>query len=71
MYIGLRSGLVLIPQSIFGLWYAPYPIGTVILSGIAGLVLFVILFAASFLIWYPFFKIYEKQQMNAEAAEAA
>jgi PTS system cellobiose-specific IIC component len=70
-YIGLRSGLVPIPRSVFGLWYAPYPIGTIVLSGIAGLVLFAILFAASFLIWYPFFKIYEKQQLAVEAAEAA
>jgi PTS system cellobiose-specific IIC component len=69
-YIGLRSGLVPIPQSIFGLWYAPYPIGTVILSGIAGLVLFAILFAVSWIIWYPFFKVYEKQQLVAEVAES-
>jgi PTS system cellobiose-specific IIC component len=68
-YIGLKSGLVPIPKSVFGLWYTPYPVSTVIVSGIAGLVLFAILFAVSFSIWYPFFKVQEKQQIAAESAE--
>jgi PTS system cellobiose-specific IIC component len=68
-YIGLRSELVPIPKSVFGLWYAPYPIGSIVLSGIAGLVLFAILFAVSCIIWYPFFKVYEKQQLAVEQAE--
>jgi PTS system cellobiose-specific IIC component len=68
-YIGLKSGLVPIPKSVFGLWYMPYPISTVIVSGIAGLVLFAILFAVSWILWYPFFKAYEKQQLADEAAE--
>jgi PTS system cellobiose-specific IIC component len=68
-YIGLRSGLVPIPKSVFGLWYTPYPVSTIIVSGIAGLVLFAILFAVSWIIWYPFFKVYEKQQLAAEKAE--
>jgi PTS system cellobiose-specific IIC component len=68
-FIGLRSGLVQIPKSVFGLWYLPYPITTVICSGISGLILFAILFAVSILLWYPFFKIYDKQQVAAESAE--
>ncbi|MDR2551881.1 MAG: PTS transporter subunit EIIC [Treponema sp.] len=67
-YIGLKSGLVAIPKSVFGLWYAPYPVGTVVLSGISGLVLFAILFVISGMLWYPFFKIYDKQQAAAESA---
>jgi PTS system cellobiose-specific IIC component len=67
-YIGLRSGLVPIPESVFGLWYIPYPVTTAIVSGIAGLVLFAILFAVSCALWYPFFKLYEKQQIAAEKA---
>jgi PTS system cellobiose-specific IIC component len=68
-YLGLRSGLVSIPKSVFGLWYMPYPITSIIVSGIAGLVLFAILFAVSWILWYPFFKVYEKQQAAVEAAE--
>jgi PTS system cellobiose-specific IIC component len=67
-YVGLKSGLVPIPKSVFGLWYIPYPITTVIVSGIAGLVLFAILFVVSCILWYPFFKVYEKQQISAESA---
>ncbi|MDR2096946.1 MAG: PTS transporter subunit EIIC [Spirochaetaceae bacterium] len=69
-YIGLRSGLVPIPKSVFGLWYTPYPISSMVVSGVAGLVLFAILFAVSIIIWYPFFKVYEKQQIDAESAES-
>jgi PTS system cellobiose-specific IIC component len=69
-YIGLRSGLVPIPKSVFGLWYTPYPISSALVSGAAGLVMFVILFAVSSAVWYPFFKVYEKQQIAAEKAEA-
>ncbi|MDR1469113.1 MAG: PTS transporter subunit EIIC [Spirochaetaceae bacterium] len=68
-YIGLKSGLVPIPQSIYGLWYTPYPIASFITSGVAGVVLVAILFAASALIWYPFLKVYEKQQLAAEKTE--
>ncbi|MDR2658555.1 MAG: PTS transporter subunit EIIC [Spirochaetaceae bacterium] len=68
-YIGLRSGIVPIPKSVFGLWYTPYPVASFILSGIAGLALCLILFAVSFAIWYPFFKVYEKQQIAAEKTE--
>jgi PTS system cellobiose-specific IIC component len=68
-YIGLRSGVVPIPKSVFGLWYTPYPVASFILSGIAGLALCVILFAVSFAIWRPFFKVYEKQQIAAEKME--
>ncbi|MDR2768627.1 MAG: PTS transporter subunit EIIC [Treponema sp.] len=67
-YAGLKFGLVPIPKSVFGLWYTPYPVAAVILSGLAGLVLFAILFAASWILWYPFFKLYEKQAA-AETAE--
>jgi PTS system cellobiose-specific IIC component len=68
-YLGLRSGIVPIPKSVFGLWYMPYPVASFILSGVAGLIFCLILFAASFVLWYPFFKVYEKQQLAAEKAE--
>jgi PTS system cellobiose-specific IIC component len=67
-YIGLKAGFVPIPKSVFGLWYTPYPLSTFIVSGIAGLGLFAILFTVSCVIWYPFFKVYEKQSLAAESA---
>jgi PTS system cellobiose-specific IIC component len=68
-YVALRAGLVPIPKSVWGLWYMPYPVTAIILCGIAGLVLVAILFAVSGIIWYPFLKVHEKQQIAAEKAE--
>jgi PTS system cellobiose-specific IIC component len=68
-FVGLRSGLVPIPKSVFNLWYLPYPISTIILTGIKGLILVAILFVVSWFLWYPFYKVYEKQQAAAEKAE--
>jgi PTS system cellobiose-specific IIC component len=68
-YISMSIGLVKIPQSVFGLWYVPGPVFAGIVSGVSGVILSAILFAASLILWYPFFKIYEKQQIIAEKEE--
>lgn len=63
-----------IAQIQFDLWYCPYPISTWIASqGNLMAVLFVIIeVIVAGLIWYPFFKAYEKQCLDEEAAiEAA
>lgn len=60
-WIGLKSGLVRIPAEVFSMWYVPMPIISWILSGLSGLILCAVLFAVSWVIWYPFFKIHEKQ----------
>jgi PTS system cellobiose-specific IIC component len=65
-WIGLKSGLVQIPGEVFGLWQFPTPVISWILSGFSGLILFAILFVASWVLWYPFFKIHEKQLISAE-----
>ena len=46
----------------FDLWYCPYPIGTWISTQSFVAVIFVICsMLLAGLIWYPFFKVYEKQ----------
>ena len=56
----------------FDLWYCPYPIGTWISTQSIAAVLFVIAsFVVSGLIWYPFFKTYEKQCLADEAEAEA
>jgi PTS system cellobiose-specific IIC component len=68
-YIALRSGLVAIPSSVFGMWFCPFPIATWLVSkDVMGLLLFAIIFIISFLIWLPFVKVYEKQ-LIAKGAE--
>lgn len=59
-----------IPKVQFELWYCPYPISTFISTqgSFAGILLAVITFVVAGLIWFPFFKAYEKQCMDEEAA---
>ena len=58
-----------IPQIQFEMWYCPYPISTWISTqGSLMAVLFVVIqFVVAGLIWYPFFKAYEKQCIDEEA----
>ncbi len=56
-----------IPKIVFDMWYAPFPISTWITTGaISGIILMLICFTAATLIWYPFFKAYEKQELTKE-----
>jgi PTS system cellobiose-specific IIC component len=68
-YISMSTGLVRIPRSVFGLWYLPGPVFSGIVSGLSGVILCAVLFAVSWILWWPFFKIYEKQAIAAEKAE--
>lgn len=61
-----------IPKIQFELWYLPYPLGTWISTGSIQAILFLILsVAVSSLIWYPFYKAYEKQELDLEQANIA
>ncbi|WCG21857.1 PTS transporter subunit EIIC [Vagococcus lutrae] len=67
-YIVLRAGWVAIPYKAFQLWYLPYPISTYLVNGDwRGVVLFIVLTVLSFIIWYPFFKVYDLQKLKEEA----
>ncbi|MBQ6334583.1 MAG: PTS sugar transporter subunit IIC [Erysipelotrichaceae bacterium] len=58
-----------IPRIQFELWYCPYPISTWISTqGHIPSIIFVLAqFAVSMLLWYPFFKAYERQKLKEEA----
>lgn len=61
-----------IPTTVFSMWYCPYPICTWLTTGsIRGIVLFVIMFSLSALIYYPFFKLNEKQELRLEEENSA
>ncbi|OON39607.1 protein-N(pi)-phosphohistidine--sugar phosphotransferase [Izhakiella australiensis] len=69
-WLVLKAGVVNIPASVFDMWYCPFPISTWIVSqDLSGLILFAALASVSVLIWYPFFSIYQKQQLAEEAAQ--
>lgn len=66
-----------IPHVQFELWYAPYPVGTImnIMSQGAGalvraLIFLVVSVAVSSIIWYPFFKAYEAKRIKEEQEKA-
>ncbi|MBR4462505.1 MAG: PTS sugar transporter subunit IIC [Erysipelotrichaceae bacterium] len=62
-----------IPRIMFELWYCPYPISTWISTEghLMSIVFVLCQFALQALIWYPFFKAYEKVKLAEEAEEAA
>lgn len=66
-YVVLRVGLVPIPHEVMRLWYIPYPFQTWLISRNGqAIVLLAVTAAISFLIYYPFFKIADKQQLENE-----
>ena len=60
-----------IPKIQFELWYCPYPISTFISTqgSIAGIILVLVTFVVAGLIWFPFFKAYEKQCIDEETGK--
>ncbi|MEI2466911.1 PTS sugar transporter subunit IIC [Niallia taxi] len=59
-----------IPKIVFDLWYVPFPITTWVTTGtITGILLMLICLVAATFIWYPFFKVYEQQEMQNETKE--
>lgn len=60
-----------IPTIVFDMWYCPFPISTWLTTGsIKGIMLMLICAAIGTVIWYPFFKTYEKQEIENEKAAA-
>ncbi len=50
-------------------WYLPKPINAFVLNGVKGVVFCLIIFALSWIVYYPFFKIYDRQCLLEEAKQ--
>lgn len=61
-----------IPDIVFNLWYIPYPITTWLATGghLPSVLLVIIIFLVTTAIWYPFFRVYDRQCLKEEANEA-
>lgn len=71
-YGALASGLVGIPSQLFQLGYIPMPILTwLIQPGLMSLLLFAVNFAVASVLWWPFFRSYDKQAAIEDEAEDA
>lgn len=63
----MKWGLVPIPHSVFGLWYLPGPIlNWLTTASIAGAIYFFVLFAIAWVVYYPFFKVYDRQVLKED-----
>lgn len=70
-YFALKSGLVPIPYESFSLWYLPIVVTAFLVSkSFSGVVLCLVNLAVSAIVFYPFFKVYEKQMIEEEELEA-
>lgn len=59
-----------IPKILYNLWYTPFPIGTWLVTGsVAGILLLALNTTIATMIWYPFFKTYEQQELEKENAQ--
>lgn len=67
----MKGGLLNIPSKLIYVGQIPPPISTVMASeDWRGLIVFGVVFVMFWLIWLPFFKVYEKQVLAEEALEA-
>ena len=66
-FIWLELGFATIASEVFGMWYMP-PLLNVYLQthDIRNAILALLLFVIALLVWYPFFKIAEKQEVEKE-----
>lgn len=59
-----------IPTILFDLWYCPFPFATwIVTKSFTAIFLLAIVVAVATAIWYPFFKVYEEQEIKNEASE--
>lgn len=66
-YIVLNLEWVTIPERLFQLWYMPVGISSILInSDFRGLILVAVVVVVSWLIWFPFFKVYDIQQVKKE-----
>jgi len=66
VYLVLDAGWVAIPSKVFQLWYTPIGLSTFILTGFKGLLLLVVVLLIIFVVWFPFFKAYDMQELKKE-----
>lgn len=67
LWFSMKLHLVPIPSEPFQMWYTPGPIsGWIITKSIAGVIFVLAIFAVSWLIYYPFFKVYDKQAVQQD-----
>lgn len=71
VWILMSTGLLNIPASMIQVGHIPAPICSVMVTqDMRALLWWAVLFVIYLVIWYPFFKVYEKEKLSEEAKEA-
>jgi PTS system cellobiose-specific IIC component len=71
-WLPMHWGWVTIPDKMNQMWYLPVGFSTYIFNiDWRGLVLLAVNIVVSAVVWYPFFKVYDKQLIDKEAETAA
>lgn len=66
-YVFLNMGMIKIPSTVMQLWYLPVGISTYLINfDFRGLFLLSINILVSLVIWYPFFRVYDMQEVKKE-----
>lgn len=72
VWLIMSTGLLNIPSKMNQIGQIPAPICSVMVTeDMRALLWWVVLFVIYLAIWYPFFKVYEKQKLEEEAAQSA
>ncbi|MDE7015719.1 MAG: PTS transporter subunit EIIC [Kineothrix sp.] len=53
-------------STLWSFWYLPKPINAFVLNGVKGVIFCLVIFALSWMIYYPFFRIYDNQCLEEE-----
>lgn len=70
VWIVMKTGLLNIPSKMIQVSQIPAPFSTVVITeDWRGIPVYLFMFVVFFIIWYPFFKIFEKQTIEREAEE--
>jgi PTS system cellobiose-specific IIC component len=63
----MKTGMLNIPGKMIQVGQVPAPISSIMITeDLRAIIFYVILFALYFLIWLPFFKVYESQCIREE-----
>lgn len=70
IWIVMRTGLLNIPAKLIQVGQVPAPISSVLVTqDYRAIIWYIVLFIIYGLIWYPFFKVYDKQLLEKETAK--
>lgn len=65
-WLALNFNIIPKVSELFTFWYLPFPICTWFIGGLSGLIFSLLFFALSWIVYLPFFKVYDKQCLAEE-----